>query len=264
MPLANILTTPLGAYRHVAWLIAAATLLMAPAVTAEDPAEADRGAAIREAILASDVEKTRLLIEQDPTLVTATGEDDLYLLHLAIGRDDPELWSLVNVEGRINQINSVGLPPSFSAIMNSNPAALEYVLENGGDVAFKKRLDRVTPLHWAAEMGGAEHVRLLLQHGADPDAKNLVGSTPLLIAAKFGKTDIAVALLEDKADPNHANAAGITPLIFAAQRGHADIVKALLKAGADPAHRDRRGKTAEDYASERGRDEIAKMLAAKS
>ena len=250
-----------SARRPFAWLLAAASFLIAPIVAAEDDAKAERGAEIREAILASDVEQVRQLIEQDPTLVTATGEEDLFLLHLAIGRDDPQIWPLVNVEGRINQINSAGLPPSFLAIMNSNTAALEYVLDNGGDVAFKKRFNGVTPLHWAAEMGTAEHVQLLLEHGADPDAKNLAGSTPLLVAAKFGKTEIAVALLEGKADPSSANAVGLTPLIFAAQRGHGEIVKALLKAGADPAHQDRRGKTAADYASERGRDEILKILA---
>jgi ankyrin repeat protein len=41
-----------------------------------------------------------------------------------------------------------------------------------------------TPLHWAADTGSIGVVRTLLQHGAEPSAKDSTGATPAIRAAK--------------------------------------------------------------------------------
>jgi len=40
-----------------------------------------------------------------------------------------------------------------------------------------------TPLHYAATYGSVESVRILLDHGADPNARNRSGATPLISGA---------------------------------------------------------------------------------
>ncbi len=68
-------------------------------------------------------------------------------------------------------------------------------------------------LHYAAENGQLETVRLLIQKGMNPNitnSKNL--STPLHNAAFYGHSNIIEALLEAKADPYALNANKITPL----------------------------------------------------
>jgi ankyrin repeat protein len=52
-----------------------------------------------------------------------------------------------------------------------------------------------TPLHLAARRGSKECVQLLLQHGADRDAKTTQGLTPLDVA-RVNKRGAVVALLE--------------------------------------------------------------------
>ena len=49
-------------------------------------------------------------------------------------------------------------------------------------------------LHTAALRGSTEIVKLLLAHGADPNAKGQSGITPLLLAANEGYRDVAILL----------------------------------------------------------------------
>jgi ankyrin repeat protein len=69
----------------------------------------------------------------------------------------------------------------------------------------------------AASKGQVESVKVLLEHGADPNARNKPGATPLrLVAASESEMadkklfrDVAGLLLEYKADVNSANDQGI-------------------------------------------------------
>ena len=100
-----------------------------------------------------------------------------------------------------------------------------------------------TPLHWAAQYGHAELVKLLLDRGANPDSKCIVGRTPLHRTAEYGHTDLVKLLMDRGADPNEADKSGTTPLHWAAKSGRACLVKLLIERGADPDKKDDTGKT---------------------
>jgi hypothetical protein len=57
-----------------------------------------------------------------------------------------------------------------------------------------------TPLHWAAMIGHVEISRLLLQNGAEVNAKDSDGKSPFHWAAIFGHVDILHLLVENGAD----------------------------------------------------------------
>ena len=84
-----------------------------------------------------------------------------------------------------------------------------------------------TPLMVASKNGHTKIVKLLLEKGADVNAK----MTALMLAAANGHTEIIKLLLEKGADVNAKNKYGSTALMFAAANGRTEIVQILLEKG---------------------------------
>lgn len=82
------------------------------------------------------------------------------------------------------------------------------------------------PLHYAAYAGRAETVRLLLQYGADVDARNDVGCTALFLAAQQGRAEVVRILAKtDWCDNKHLVPAGDGRLVCPL-----DVARAVDKA----------------------------------
>ncbi|MFO7275758.1 MAG: ankyrin repeat domain-containing protein [Pseudomonadota bacterium] len=120
-----------------------------------------------------------------------------------------------------------------------------------------------TPLIRAAKAGDVAAVRLLLEHGADPNLPNSLRITPLMAAAGVGSTTIdtraryrneeqcietAKLLLAAGADINAARDNGWTALHGAALWGWNAFVQFLADNGANLFAKDRDGLTAIDVA----------------
>jgi ankyrin repeat protein len=108
----------------------------------------------------------------------------------------------------------------------------------------------------AASAGDLAVMRLLLDHGADPNIATFAGTTALMAAAGVnwmgGQTFTepkeslleAVKLCLDRgADINAANSMGITAVIGAANRGSDEILEFLVKHGAKLDVKDKEGRT---------------------
>ena len=85
-----------------------------------------------------------------------------------------------------------------------------------------------TPLHYAAENGHVEIARLLLQNGADVNAKNNYGSTPLHWAAEQDNVDILHLLVENGADLEAQDNYGWRALHYAAIHGISPFIQELI------------------------------------
>jgi ankyrin repeat protein len=123
--------------------------------------------------------------------------------------------------------------------------------------------DGWSPLHLAAAFGSPEAVDMLLQHGAHVDAvsRNPQRNQPLHAALALGRNAAAVKLLlAHGADPNATQAGGFTPLFSAATANRRDLADLLLENGAHAHHRADLGKTAAEFARERGHAELADWL----
>ena len=124
--------------------------------------------------------------------------------------------------------------------------------------------DGRTALHWLAAKGEAGPLEAALRTEAGRAAASRAddeGWEPLHSAASAGHAAAVALLLEAGAEPNARNSSGCAPLHYACSKGHVEIVKALLaKLRTDLHARDRRGHTPLHRACDRGREEVARLL----
>ncbi len=113
-----------------------------------------------------------------------------------------------------------------------------------------------TLLHVAASMGDVELVELLLENGANPNAKNEYGETPLHRATN---AEVAKKLIRYGSYVNEKDRDGRTPLHYAAYHGRIDVVETLLENDA-LIITDKDGQTPLHLALLEKRTQVAKLL----
>jgi ankyrin repeat protein len=103
-------------------------------------------------------------------------------------------------------------------------------------------------LHFASYHGRLEMVRMLLNHGVKPNAKNHQGETALHVASR-GRCDsqdgvrVARLLLERGADVNAEDKDHDSPLHSASYNGQLEISRVLVNYGAKANVKNERGET---------------------
>jgi hypothetical protein len=137
----------------------------------------------------------------------------------------------------------------FSAVgAHDNEQTLRLV-EKGADLAVRDERG-CTPLAFAAFSGNLDGARILLERGADPNARCLAWSAGP--SALFMATDrrLIELLVRHGADLELRSTGGETPLWSHAAHGNVDAVRALVELGADVNARDERGESVLDGALE--------------
>jgi ankyrin repeat protein len=103
----------------------------------------------------------------------------------------------------------------------------------------------------AAQLGDTEAVQKAISDGANVNCidPNDGVATPIVHAACNGHRDVVRLLLDNGADPNARNIGTNSALMLAARFGHAEVVKILVSGGADVFAQDRIGDTALENAN---------------
>ncbi len=131
---------------------------------------------------------------------------------------------------------SKSAPPAISiqeAARTGNLEAIQQHIKATSDLNEKAPDSGGSPLHTAAVFGHLEAVRVLVQAGANVNARNNDGASPLLVAAFFCRTEIVQHLLAHGADKLAKDNAGKTALDsvsvpFDQVKGLYDFLQAVL------------------------------------
>ena len=136
---------------------------------------------------------------------------------------------------------------------------IKLLLDKGAN-ANARCSDNCTPLHIAAENGSEAVAQLLLENGAVANARCRNNYTPLHMAALKGSKAVARLLLEKGADANARCSDNCTPLHIAAENGSEAVAQLLLENGADANARYWNKNTPLHIAALKGSEAVARLL----
>lgn len=196
-------------------------------------------------------------------------------LNYALSVGDLEQIRAILATGKVHfdtPLNERGLTAIHSAASHFDPRILQCILALGGGtgkslyLAFYqvrdcqrndsedgrlevKSVKGFTPLHMAAETGLINNMKLLLDHGADADARTNRGNTPLHLAALRNSPEAAMLLLQYNASPNAIRSEGWTALHLAAIYDRVEVAQFLVRNRIDVDALDDEGRTALSYAA---------------
>ncbi|MHC4661296.1 MAG: ankyrin repeat domain-containing protein [Planctomycetota bacterium] len=156
-----------------------------------------------------------------------------------------------------------GMPEQHCAVIRNDLDDFRSAIKHCADVNEHDRGGN-TALHWSAFLHCSDDfASLLLQAGAKVDPPDRNGNTPLHWAVKEGRKSTVALLIDGGANIEARTRLGQsdqTPLLLAAEYGWNDIVRLLVEKGADRDARDEDGWKALHFAAEDGNDELALFL----
>jgi uncharacterized protein len=208
------------------------------------------------AVKGGAVARVKELLAKDPALVRATDSDGASALLKAVyyrKKDVVDILLATGVEADIFEAAALGKTDRVRALTNKDPSlanafapdgffpvglaaffshrdTVEFLLGAGANVnqAARNKMN-VAAIHAASAAGRPDIVRLLIEHGADVNARQQDGFTPLHEAALTGQIELVKLLLDNGAVVNLESDSGKTALTFAIEAGKTEIAELLRK-----------------------------------
>lgn len=178
-----------------------------------------------------DLEKTRLLLRRNPSLVFTKNSEGFTALHYAAFHGYVEIARLLLAgSADVNAKTGKGATPLHYAVWYGHKETVQLLLSHRADVDIRDGIGH-TPLYDAAANGEIEEVRMLLAAKADVNTRTLRGYTALSVVASDGFEDVARLLIENGANVNDADINGCTALYWARTKGHERIEDLLRQHG---------------------------------
>lgn len=141
------------------------------------------------------------------------------------------------VAGDVNAVDTMGMTALHIAAKGSFVNEIAELCDQAANVEEKEQIHEWTALHFAAQSGQFEAERVLIEKGADVNARSesKYQRTPLHLACARDSVDVSVSILcnAPSADLDARDVSGWTALHWACTKGHAQAVRELLAAKAD-------------------------------
>ncbi len=206
-----------------------------------------------EAIKRGDMEEVERRLQLDPILIHAR-ENGLSPILVAAYHHEPAIASFL-----ADKTVAITL---FEAAATGKINNVIRLLAREPETVNTYSADGFQPLGLACFFGHYDIAEYLIKAGAIVNSKSNNGlkAAPIQSAAAGGHRKIVKLLLDHGADPNIREQGGYTPLHAAAQNGDEEMIRLLLYGGADLTIKSNDGKTALDLAIEGGHERATLLL----
>ncbi len=191
---------------------------------------------IHQAVVSGDLRKVTSVIDADTGLLNLRDENGRTPLNLSAEIGNKEIArALIDRGADIDLSDSEYRSPMHHAAARGDADMVRLLLERGSTTINDTSRARRggfeggwTPLHLAVLNSWPEVVQLLLDHGADLEARDGILRTPLVLAAESRDLRVAEILIERGADINARVIRGYSAILWAARRQFEDYVDLLI------------------------------------
>lgn len=141
----------------------------------------------------------------DPNTLSETGQVALFI---AMREDSPKVAAVLLESPKLNvdAANAVGETPLMMAALQGRLDWARKLIERGAKV----QKPGWSPVHYAATGPNTELLEMLLDRGADINARAPDMSTPLMMAVRFGPEDSVKLLVRRGAEKSYINERNVT------------------------------------------------------
>ncbi len=238
--------------RRLLAALSAALLISASAAFAADPVDASGSTPLLVAASHDDVAQVKQLLKAGANPNVRNKLDTTPLMEAAFNSNLEIIEALLDAGADPNAPGADGQTPLMLVARGTNVVAAKMLLGKGANPKLRESQRQQTALMWAAANSQGSMTRLLVEVGADLDAKTATdlmtplvsgepraqprspgGMTALMFASREGCLDCVAAMIEKGASINLPDPEGVTPLLWAIWNTRFDVAKYLIEHGAD-------------------------------
>lgn len=207
-----------------------------------------------QAIQEGNIATVKTALSENPSLINTKTEQGLSVLLLAMYYRKNDIVNILLENKKDFDF--------FEAAASGQLDFVKKILENKPEILNQYAVDGFTALGLSCFFNQKEIAHFLLEKGADPNiaSNNDFKVAPLHSAAAISQIEIVNILLQNGANINAKQSSGVTSLHSAAHNGATEIVKLLLQNGADKEAKTKDGKSVLDFAKEGDFKEIINLL----
>lgn len=217
--------------------------------------------ALFEAIRNNNIKELKILLERGADPNAYDDDSDNVLINAALYASADCMKILLDKKANPNLKNKFGQTPLM--LCTNEKDKMKLLLDYGADIEARSNSNNTALLIACIGSGQYENIKWLIDKGADPLAKRWGAETALMRAAQFGDT-MTIHLLLSKGVEVDARGWGFTALMFATRFANWPFVLSLLDNGADPDIPDEPNWTPLVWAAEQNNIEVVNVMLKKT